>query len=88
MWLIADFEDVFTRNKPKSRMRRLQVVDSLAHVTLGRKNESRETVLVVLDLICPDELILVKILNHTAPSPFHKSQEAVSEFPRLLVWRI
>lgn len=53
MGLVAYFEDVVSGNETEPRVRRLKVVDCLSHVTFGRKDESSQAVVVVLDLSSP-----------------------------------
>ena len=48
--LIADFEDVVPGNEAEPSVGGLQVVNRLTHVTLGREDERRKSIVVILHL--------------------------------------
>lgn len=50
MRLVANFEDIFVVDMAKTVVRRLQIVESLSHVSLRRKNYGIQTILGVRNL--------------------------------------
>ena len=53
---INHFEDIVARDEAETGKSGLQVVDGLTHITLGTKDQRRETVVAVLDLFGLDDL--------------------------------
>lgn len=45
MWGVDNTKDVLARHKSEARKSRLEVVDSLPHVTLGRENERSDSII-------------------------------------------
>lgn len=80
MWLIADFEDIVTRDETETGVRRLEIIDSLTHVTFRSEYESGEAIIVVLDLSKKSSAPGKRHRHYIAPFPFRISREGVLKF--------